>query len=76
MEKQGGIAAPARTPVPIIERLQREIAGILLTNEARSYFESYGREPVASTPAAFAAFIRAEHEKWGLVIHDSNIRAE
>ncbi|MES2227563.1 MAG: tripartite tricarboxylate transporter substrate binding protein [Pseudomonadota bacterium] len=71
-----GIAAPAGTPAPIIERLQREIAGILQTNEARSYFESYGREPVASTPAAFAAFIRAEHEKWGLVIRDSNIRAE
>jgi tripartite-type tricarboxylate transporter receptor subunit TctC len=71
-----GIAAPAGTPGPIIERLQREIAAIVLTDEARKYFASYGREPVASTPAAFAAFIRAEHEKWGLVIRDSNIRAE
>ena len=71
-----GIAAPAGTPVPIIERLQREIAAILLTDEARKYFASYGREPVASTPAAFAAFIRAEHAKWGQVIRDSNIKAE
>jgi tripartite-type tricarboxylate transporter receptor subunit TctC len=31
---------------------------------------------VASTPAAFAAFIRAEHAKWGQVIRDSNIKAE
>jgi tripartite-type tricarboxylate transporter receptor subunit TctC len=71
-----GIAAPAGTPASIIERLQREIAAILLTDEARRYFASYGREPVASTPAAFAAFIRAEHAKWGQVIRDSNIRAE
>jgi tripartite-type tricarboxylate transporter receptor subunit TctC len=59
-----GIAAPAGTPEPIIERLQREIAVILLTDEARKYFASYGREPVASTPAEFAAFIRSEHAKW------------
>lgn len=71
-----GIAAPAGTPVPIIERLQREIAAILLTDESRRYFASYGREPVASTPAAFAAFIRAEHAKWGRVIHAANIKAE
>ncbi len=71
-----GIAAPAGTPEPIVERLQREIAVILLTDEARGYFESYGREPVASTPAAFAAFIRMEHAKWRQVILDLNIRAE
>jgi tripartite-type tricarboxylate transporter receptor subunit TctC len=71
-----GIAAPAGTPTPIIDRLQREIAVILLTDEARRYFASNGREPVASTPAVFAAFIRAEHAKWGQVIRDSNIKAE
>ncbi len=71
-----GIAAPAGTPESIIGRLQREIAVILLADEARKYFASYGREPVASTPAAFAAFIRAEYAKWGQVIGDSNIKAE
>ena len=71
-----GIAAPVGTPEPIIERLQHEIAVILLIDEARKYFASYGREPVASTPAVFAAFIRAEHAKWGHVIRDSDIRAE
>jgi tripartite-type tricarboxylate transporter receptor subunit TctC len=71
-----GIAAPVGTPEPIIERLQREIAAILLTEEGRKYFASYGREPVASTPAAFAAFILAEHAKWGRVIRESNIKAE
>ena len=71
-----GIAAPAGTPAPIVERLQREISAILLTDGGRKYFASYGREPVASTPAAFAAFIRTEHAKWGQVIADLNIKAE
>jgi len=71
-----GIAAPAGTPDPIIERLQREIALVLLTDEARRYFASYGREPVASTPTTFAAFIVAEHAKWGLVVRDLNIKAD
>ena len=71
-----GIAAPAGTPEPIISRLQREIAAILQTDEARKYFASYGREPVASTPAEFAAFIRTEHAKWGHVIRDLSIKAE
>jgi tripartite-type tricarboxylate transporter receptor subunit TctC len=71
-----GIAAPAGTPEPIINRLQREIAAILQTDEARKYFASYGREPVASTPAEFAAFIRTEHAKWGHVIRDLSIKAE
>jgi tripartite-type tricarboxylate transporter receptor subunit TctC len=70
------IAAPAGTPEPIIARLQREIAAIVLTDEARRYFASYGREPVASMPAAFAAFIRTEHAKWGQLIRDSNIKAD
>ena len=71
-----GIAAPAGTPMPILERLQREIAAILRTEEARKYFASHGREAVASTPLAFGAFIRAEHAKWGQVIRESNIKAE
>lgn len=71
-----GIAAPAGTPESIVERLQREIAAILLTDEARHYFASYGREPVASTPAAFTTFIRTEHAKWGQVIGDSRIKVE
>jgi len=71
-----GIAAPVGTPGPIIERLQRELALILLTDEARKYFASYGREPVASSPAAFAAFIRTEHATWGRLIRASNIKAE
>ena len=32
-------------------------------------------EPVGSTPAAFEAFLRAEHDKWGKVIKDAKLDA-
>jgi tripartite-type tricarboxylate transporter receptor subunit TctC len=71
-----GIAAPAGTPQPIIERLRREVGAILQTDAAREYFATHAREPVGSTPEDFAAFIRAENSKWGPIIHAARIRAE
>ena len=71
-----GIAAPAGTPRPVINRLNAEIARIASTDEARDWFASFGAEPGISTPETFAAFIRAEHAKWGAVIRDAGIRLE
>ena len=71
-----GIAAPAGTPRPVINRFNAEIARIGATDEARDWFASFGAEPGIATPEAFAAFIRAEHAKWGAVIRDAGIRLE
>jgi tripartite-type tricarboxylate transporter receptor subunit TctC len=71
-----GIAAPAATPKPIIDRLYREISKVLATAEARDWFGAVGAEPLADTPEAFAAAIRAEHAKWGKVIREAGIRIE
>jgi len=71
-----GIAAPARTPAPIIDRLYREIAAILATPGAREWFAAYGLEPGGESPRAFADLIRNEYAKWGKVIRDAGIKAE
>ena len=71
-----GIAAPAATPKPIIDRLYREIGKVLATAEAREWFGAVGAEPLADAPEAFAAVIRAEHAKWGKVIREAGIRIE
>jgi tripartite-type tricarboxylate transporter receptor subunit TctC len=71
-----GIAAPARTPAPIIDRVYREIRDILATDEARESFAAEGTEPIAIPPAAFAEFIRDDYTKWGRVIHEAGIRIE
>ena len=71
-----GVAAPAATPPAIIERLNAELVKALRTREAREWFEAQGAVPVGDTPQQFAAFIRAEHAKWGTVVREAGIRAE
>jgi len=71
-----GIAVPARTPAPIVDRLYREIAAILARPETREWFAAYGLEPGGESPRAFADLIRSEYAKWGKVIRDAGIKAE
>ena len=71
-----GLAAPARTPAPIIDRLYGAIATILAGQEARKWFEDFGAEPGGESPAAFAALVRTEHAKFGEVVRASGIKVE
>jgi tripartite-type tricarboxylate transporter receptor subunit TctC len=71
-----GIAAPAGTPRPIVERLHREIAAILNTPEGRAWLNEAGAEPGTDAPDVFAAAIRAEHAKWADIIRMAGIKAE
>jgi tripartite-type tricarboxylate transporter receptor subunit TctC len=71
-----GIAAPAATPKPIVERAYAAIAQVLGTDEAREWFAQSGADPGAIPPAEFAAFMRAEHDRLGKVLRDANVRAE
>jgi tripartite-type tricarboxylate transporter receptor subunit TctC len=71
-----GIAAPAGTPKPIIDRLYLEIAKVMATREARDWLELIASYPRTDTPEVFAAGIRADHAKWGKVIREAGIRLE
>lgn len=71
-----GLAAPAGTPAPIINRVYAEIARIIATPEARDWFEASGVDPGGDTPEAFTALVRTEHAKLGEVIRALDIRAE
>lgn len=71
-----GICAPAGTPTAIVTRLNQKIVGILATPQAREWFAEQGGEPKGETPQAFAAFIKAEHAKWGAIVRDAGIVAQ
>lgn len=71
-----GLAAPAGTPGNIVARLNSEMVKILRTPEAREWFAEQGGEPVGDTPQEFAAYIKAEHAKWGPIIRDAGIKAD
>jgi tripartite-type tricarboxylate transporter receptor subunit TctC len=71
-----GWLAPAGTPKEIIVRLNSEIVRILKLPEMHERLLALGADPIGSTPQAFAAFIKSEHDKWARVIRHANIRAE
>jgi tripartite-type tricarboxylate transporter receptor subunit TctC len=71
-----GIAAPAGTPRPIIDKLNAEIARMLTSPDLREQLIAQGSEPVGGTPAAFTAHFRGQIAKWGKVIREAGIRAE
>ena len=71
-----GILAPAKTPKPIVDRLQKDIAAVLMLPEVRERYLKGGFEPVGNTPAEFAAQIKTDLARWNKVVKDANIRIE
>jgi len=71
-----GILAPAKTPKPIIDRLQKEIAAVLAMPEIREKYLKGGFEPVGNTPAEFGAQIKADLARWSKVVKDANIKLD
>ena len=71
-----GILAPAKTPAPVVARLQQDIAAVLQLPDVRERYAVLGIEPVGNTPEAFAADIRADLARWGAVVKKANVRIE
>lgn len=71
-----GMVAPAGVPQPIVNKLSAEVARIVQLPEVTQRFQLDGAEAVGSTPKEFAAFLKAEMQKWSKVIKDAGIKAE
>ena len=71
-----GLLAPAKTPKPIIDRLQREVAAVLALPEIRERYLKGGFEPVGNKPEEFAQQIKADLARWKKVVKDSNIKID
>jgi tripartite-type tricarboxylate transporter receptor subunit TctC len=63
-----GLVAPAGTPQPIIERLNKELAKILKSDDMKKRLLDAGGDPVISSPAEYAQNIQREEGKWQAVI--------
>ncbi len=77
-ESQGWFAllAPAGTPQPIIDKINREVNRMLQTDEFKAKLVALGAEPVGGSPADFATHIQSESDRWGKVIKTAGIKAE
>jgi tripartite-type tricarboxylate transporter receptor subunit TctC len=71
-----GLLAPAGTPAPIIERLNREVVKAVRAPAFRAKLLELGAESVGSTAAEWGAFLRSEIEKWQKIAKRAGMRAE
>jgi tripartite-type tricarboxylate transporter receptor subunit TctC len=71
-----GIAAPAGTPPPIVQRLNAELARILDMPDIRKSLADQGADIKIGTPDDFAAFMREEQARWGAVVKQAGIKPE
>ena len=63
-----GILVPAKTPRPIIDRLNKEIVAVLNLPDIKEFLFKQGLDVAPSTPEAFGEYIRSEKTKWEKVI--------
>ena len=70
------IMAPAGTPQPIIERLNKELVSLVAAADTREAFDKAGTEPLTGTPADLAAMIRDGVPKYAQIIKTAGVKAE
>jgi tripartite-type tricarboxylate transporter receptor subunit TctC len=72
-----GVWAPARTPDPIVNRLNAEIVKALQSQALSAKYADAGIDPAKGTsPAAMAAYINAQRPKWAPLGQESGAKAE
>jgi tripartite-type tricarboxylate transporter receptor subunit TctC len=71
-----GFVAPARTPRPIVDKLNAETVRVLGQREVRERLLGMGAEPAASSPEQFAALMKNEREKWGKFIKQIGLQLD
>jgi tripartite-type tricarboxylate transporter receptor subunit TctC len=71
-----GLAAPAKTPAPVLDRLNAEIRRMLQDPAVKARLESLAFTPVGDTREQFAAFVKSEIAKWSRVARESGAHAD
>jgi tripartite-type tricarboxylate transporter receptor subunit TctC len=69
-----GIMVPAGTPLEIRSKISAEVEGFLREPAVVQRFKELGAVAASSTPAAFAAYVKRDFEKWQRVIRDTGIK--
>jgi tripartite-type tricarboxylate transporter receptor subunit TctC len=71
-----GLLAPGRTPQDIVDLLAREIVAAEMSADFQDRLVSVGVDPIAVTPAEFAAIIAEDTERWLDVVRELNLKPQ
>jgi tripartite-type tricarboxylate transporter receptor subunit TctC len=69
-----GIMAPAGTPQPIVDRLNKETTKAVNQASFKEALVKQGAVPLSMSPAEFKAFVEAQVDKWAKVIQANKIK--
>jgi tripartite-type tricarboxylate transporter receptor subunit TctC len=71
-----GVLAPARTPQPVVARLNAEIAKLAKDPAAREQAANQGAELVSTTPQEFTEYLKAQIDRFGKVVKATGMRLD
>jgi tripartite-type tricarboxylate transporter receptor subunit TctC len=71
-----GLAAPAGTPRPIIDRLNKELNAALALEDVKTRLANEGADALPGSPEAYAADLDREEKKWGALVRKLNLKLE
>jgi tripartite-type tricarboxylate transporter receptor subunit TctC len=71
-----GVMVPAATPKPVVDRLNAEINKALQQPDVKAKLAAQGAEPLGSTTAEYAAYVKKEIARWGQVVKASGVTIE
>jgi tripartite-type tricarboxylate transporter receptor subunit TctC len=72
-----GVVAPAGVPRPIVDQLAGQIGKLVTDAATRQRLTTLALEPLGgSTPDSFAAFIKAEVDRWASIVRNSGAELE
>ena len=71
-----GLLVPRATSQDAVRKLQQEIARIIFVPEMEQRLAAEAAEPVGSSPADFAAFLKADIARWTRVVREANIQVD
>ena len=71
-----GLVLPGGTPPELVRRIHADLVKVLALPDVRDKLTAMGATVVGSSPEQFAAYMRAESEKWARLIADAGIQAQ
>ncbi len=71
-----GLIAPAGTPRPIVERLNKELRTLVESDAVKQRIQAEGGDAMTSTPEEYATDIDQEETKWSTLIRKLNLKVE
>ena len=71
-----GFFAPAKTPKPIVEALNRAINKALTSPDVVAKLSGIGMDPATGTPEDFAKMVASDYAKWGPIVTASGFKPE